>query len=186
MSSASDTLGSDTCFLGHLLTMGHRSLEPLIKKVEPSPGNPFTQHEQSQMTVIVGAGIILVRRTECKEQFLVLKGRTSGVWSFSKGHTEPEDNGSALRTAVRETFEETGLQAGVDYDIMGNSIRFGKRPYWIGIVRGDPPISMSQGEHTDARWCTREEIAELPSNMDVRDWIKRSRGERFLHLMSHS
>jgi 8-oxo-dGTP pyrophosphatase MutT (NUDIX family) len=160
------------------------SVEPAAEKLNPHPAT-HCQHEQSQMTVIVGAGIILVRRTECKEQFLVLKGKTSGVWSFSKGHTEPEDNGSALRTAVRETYEETGLKAGVDYDILGNSIRFGKRPYWIGIVRGDPPISMSQGEHTDARWCTREEIAGLPSNMDVRDWITRSRGERFLHLMAH-
>lgn len=146
-----------------------------------------TQYEQSQMTVIVGAGIILVRRTanaECKEQYLVLKGKTSGIWSFSKGHTEPADNGSALRTAVRETQEETGLRAGVEYDILGNSIRFGKRPYWIGMVRGDPTISMSQGEHTESRWCTREEIADLPSNMDVRDWIKRSQGERFLHLVA--
>jgi 8-oxo-dGTP pyrophosphatase MutT (NUDIX family) len=130
---------------------------------------------------VVGAGIILVRNTE-NTQYLLLKGCTSGIWSFSKGHTESIDNGSALRTAVRETQEETGLCAGVDYDIIGNSIRFGKRPYWIGVVRGEPTVVLSQNEHSEAQWFTREEILALNSNMDVRDWIKRSHG--FTQLLS--
>jgi len=136
------------------------------------------------MTVIVGAGIILVRKLENAIHYLLLKGRDSGVWSFSKGHSESIDNGSTLRTAVRETTEETGLRAGVDYDIMGNSIRFGKRPYWIGVVRGDPRINICSREHSEAKWCTWEEIRTMSSNMDVRDWIKRSSGEHFLHLLA--
>ena len=136
------------------------------------------------MTVAVGAGIILVRKLGNATHYLLLKGRDSGVWSFSKGHTESVDNGSKLRTAVRETTEETGLRAGVEYDIMGNSIRFGKRPYWIGVVRGNPTISICSREHSEAKWCTWEDICNMHSNMDVRDWIKRSSGEHFLHLMA--
>lgn len=146
--------------------------------------NTLVPCNTAHMKVVVGAGIILVRCTENSTQYLLLKGCSSGIWSFSKGHTESVDNGSALRTAVRETQEETGLRAGVDYDIIGNSIRFGKRPYWIGVVRGDPTVVVSQNEHTEAQWFTREEILALNSNMDVRDWIKRSNGDRFIQLLS--
>lgn len=136
----------------------------------------------------VGAGIILVKRTAGEaDRYLLLKGRTTGVWSFSKGHPERDDDGSQLRTAVRETFEETGYSAGCDYEIMGGSIRFGKRPYWIGVVREDlPAISLSYAEHSEAAWLTWAEITALKSNSDVRAWIKKSRlpnGE-FMRLSS--
>jgi len=136
----------------------------------------------------VGAGIILVKRvTGEDDRYLLLKGRGTGVWSFSKGHPERDDYGSQLRTAVRETFEETGYSAGLDYEIMGGSIRFGKRPYWIGFVCDDlPEISLSWVEHSEAAWMTWAEIVNLKSNGDVRAWIKKSRlpnGE-FMRLSS--
>ena len=136
------------------------------------------------MTVVVGAGIILVRTIENTVTFLLLKGSKSGVWSFPKGHPEIIDNESALRTAVRETYEETGLHAGVDYDIVGNSIRFGKRPYWIGIVRGNPTIQTNYREHSEAMWFTWQKIQLLNSNIDVRDWISRSQSYMFTHVIS--
>ena len=61
----------------------------------------------------VGAGIILAKPdAEYGHRFLVLKGRDTGVWSFSKGHPELHDKETPLRTAVRETFEETGIRVG--------------------------------------------------------------------------
>ena len=118
-----------------------------------------------------------MRRNGQQLQYLLLKGRESGVWSFSKGHPEDIDRNAPLKTAVRETHEETGLHAGTDYNIVGNSIRFGKRPYWIGVIR-DPQnsIRISQREHSEASWFSWEEIAELNTNTDVRCWIKKSRG----------
>ena len=123
-----------------------------------------------------------------EDRFLLLKGLDSGVWSFPKGHPEAIDGGMPLCTAVRETREETGLVAGVDYDILGESIRFGKRPYWIGVVRPTAGrIRLANDEHSMATWFTWAEIAQLDAcNTDVRCWIKKSRGPNgvFVRLTS--
>ena len=141
-------------------------------------------------TTYVGAGIILTRintEYEGETQYLLLKGKETGVWSFSKGHPEFCDREAPLRTAVRETWEETGLVAGRDYNIMGDSIRFGKRPYWVGILNTNAAdVIVCRAEHSEARWCTWEEICNLNANTDVRAWIKKSRGAngKFMHLTS--
>lgn len=122
----------------------------------------------------VGAGIILMRFTDAGPQFLMLKGRRSCVWSFPKGHPEAVDKNSPLRTAVRETQEETGLVNGRDYTIVGDAIRFGKRPYWLGIVHGDPNVQLCWHEHIEWAWMTRDEIADANSNTDVRAWVKKT------------
>ena len=138
----------------------------------------------------VGAGIILMARSSfwLEDRFLLLKGLDSGVWSFPKGHPEAIDGGMPLCTAVRETREETGLVAGVDYDILSESIRFGKRPYWIGVVRPTMGrIVISNDEHSMAAWFTWSEIANLEAcNTDVRCWVKKSRGPNgvFVRLTS--
>ena len=136
----------------------------------------------------VGAGIILTRiGSDGEQHYLLLKGRDTGVWSFSKGHSEIHDNNTPLRTAVRETFEETGLYAGQDYQIMGDSIRFGKRPYWVGLVSSETkPVVVSRNEHSAAAWFSWEEICMLNANTDVRCWIKKSRGlnGQFMRLSS--
>ena len=136
----------------------------------------------------VGAGIILTRIRNDETHYLLLKGLgRNGVWSFSKGHPELCDCETPLRTAVRETCEETGLIAGRDYNIMGDSIRFGKRPYWVGILNTDAAeVVLCRAEHSMAAWFTWEEICELNSNIDVRAWVKKSRGlnGKFMHLTS--
>jgi 8-oxo-dGTP pyrophosphatase MutT (NUDIX family) len=136
----------------------------------------------------VGAGVILVTQVQAEEQaeeqaqaeeprVLLLLGRTSGVWSFSKGHPEEADRGSPLRTAVRETEEETGYIVGQDYHIMGDSLRFGKRPYWVGIMQDNvAPVKLARSEHSAAGWFTAAEAAALNTNTDVRAWIKKSTG----------
>jgi 8-oxo-dGTP pyrophosphatase MutT (NUDIX family) len=60
----------------------------------------------------VGAGIVLVRTTSEGPCFLLLRGTDTGVWSFPKGHAETRDRGDPLATAIRETWEETGLLIG--------------------------------------------------------------------------
>lgn len=136
-------------------------------------------------TKYIGAGIILMNPDN--ETFLVLKGTRTGVWSFSKGHPEIVDRETPLRTAVRETFEETGLYAGVDYDIIGNSMRFGKRPYWLGVMKhAGASLTLSRREHSEAAWLTWEIIQCLNANMDVRSWVIKSRSicSEFHHLIS--
>ena len=128
----------------------------------------MTNISQRKNISYLGAGIILTRTGPHGEHhYLLLKGRDTGVWSFSKGHSEVSDCESPLRTAVRETYEETGLRAGRDYHIMGDSIRFGKRPYWVGLVTAESiQVSVNRNEHTMAAWFSWEEICKLNANTD--------------------
>ncbi len=124
----------------------------------------------------IGAGIILVRlgNAEAPPRFLCLCGRKTNKWSFSKGHPEQSDLKAPLRTAVRETYEETGYRAGIDYDIVGDSIRYGKRHYWVGVVRSNAPaVTIGRYEHALAGWFTAEEVVLLDGNTDVRAWAKK-------------
>ncbi len=123
----------------------------------------------------VGAGVILTRTDGATPRFLCLQGRETGVWSFSKGRAEPCDGGAPLRTAVRETQEETGLMVGQDYTIVGNSVRYGKRPYWVGVVAANAVqrITLAGREHVMAAWLTAEEIGRLNGNTDMRAWAKK-------------
>jgi 8-oxo-dGTP pyrophosphatase MutT (NUDIX family) len=130
---------------------------------------------------IPGAGVILFR-FRCRQgsssepEFLLLKGRDTGVWSFPKGHPEAGDNDEALRTATRETYEETGYIYDKDYHICGGSIRFGKRPYWVGFLTTTREVRLTSREHQTYGWFTRAELAEsgVSANLDVRGWLRRS------------
>ena len=136
----------------------------------------------------IGAGIIIAKPDEeYGFRFLVLKGRETGIWSFSKGHSESIDAGSLLRTAARETYEETGLTAGEDYTIYGNSVRFGKRPYWLGILKPyATDIALQDREHSDYAWLPATAIEFLRGNSDMRAWIQKSQRGEFQRLLAIS
>jgi 8-oxo-dGTP pyrophosphatase MutT (NUDIX family) len=141
-----------------------------------------TMHDTSQTpapqrtTHYAGAGLILTRLDGGMIRFLLLRGREGGIWSFSKGRPEACDQRKPLCTAVRETQEETGLVNEQDYMIFGHSIRFGKRPYWVAVVRPEAVsnLRLSQREHDAAGWFTWAEIEHLTTNTDVRAWTKKT------------
>lgn len=155
------------------------------------PGSLLTTKPLSTMTTIMttmpntpekkpytGAGIILARLSDGEEpRFLLLRGRKTGVWSFAKGRPEENDRGAPLRTAVRETYEETGFMAGKEYTLIHKSIRFGKRAYWLGVMQPSAvyQLRIRSAEHTMAGWFTWDEVDRLQGNTDVREWAKKSR-----------
>lgn len=145
----------------------------------------------TQGPVVVGAGVILMRADGPEPRYLLLCGRDTGIWSFPKGHPEPEDAGNLLRTAIRETWEETGLRPEADYTFVSpNSQRFGKRPYWIATVRPETVrrLRLSRTEHSMAGWFLRSELEQLRTNVDVRAWIKKAQNpmSAFTLLLSPS
>jgi 8-oxo-dGTP pyrophosphatase MutT (NUDIX family) len=116
-------------------------------------------------------------RLEETPRFLLLRGRDTGIWSFSKGHPEEEDAGNPMATALRETREETGYIVGRDYRLVSEtSIRLGKRPYWVGIMLPGAAVRprLAMREHSDCGWFTWSEIGRLPANADVRSWCKKA------------
>ncbi len=146
-------------------------------------GQPVTMPFHTTMMtddkkMYTGAGIILARLGEGVEpRFLLLCGRATGVWSFAKGRPEEIDRASPLRTAVRETYEETGFVAGKDYTLMNKPIRFGKRSYWLGVMETSSvrQLRIRAAEHSMAGWFTWDEVERLQGNTDVREWTKKSR-----------
>ena len=149
------------------------------KKGDARPGvTPRYGVMKTTTQTIPGAGVILFRfRSEsCEPEFLLLKGSDTGVWSFPKGHPEAADNGEALLTATRETYEETGYIYDEDYHICGGSIRFGKRPYWVGYLSSTKLPRLTAREHARYAWFTKAELerSEIQANLDVRGWLRRS------------
>ena len=149
------------------------------KKGDARLSDPYHRGVMKTTTnTIPGAGVILFRfRSEsCEPEFLLLKGRDTGVWSFPKGHPEAADNGEALLTATRETYEETGYIYDEDYHICGGSIRFGKRPYWVGYLSSTKLPRLTAREHARYAWFTKAELerSEIQANLDVRGWLRRS------------
>jgi 8-oxo-dGTP pyrophosphatase MutT (NUDIX family) len=157
-------------------------LDPTFPKEEADPtfqngeADPTVEnHSVRRRKTYAGAGILLTRLDADEPRFLLLCGRDSDIWSFPKGHPEVCDGRTPLRTAVRETYEETGYVASRDYTIYGSAMRFGKRPYWIGILHPNAqPTRLSAREHRCARWFSYDEIVNIKTNSDVRDWQLRN------------
>ncbi len=152
-------------------------------------GEPHIRTDTTQLRMVthtthrtagyVGAGILLTRPDADGPRFLLLCGRDSHIWSFPKGHPEPCDRSAPLRTAVRETREETGYIAGHDYTIYGSPMRFGKRPYWLGLLNPQHgrALRLTAREHLCARWFSIHELVTdigIKMNSDVRDWCARN------------
>lgn len=139
-----------------------------------------TVHPPS-LNSFIGAGIVLMRRPDAlssEPRFLLLRGISSaGIWSFSKGHPESQDGGDPFQTALRETFEETGYVLHRDYSLISSkSMRLGKRPYWIGVMKSSASLRprLQKKEHNAYGWFSLSEAKDLNSNTDVRHWIKKA------------
>jgi bis(5'-nucleosidyl)-tetraphosphatase len=80
-----------------------RDAGPLSPPKKPSPHESALPGEKRQIV----AGFIIFRKTEEGMKFLFLY-RRGGYWNFPKGHFEKGED--AIRTALRETEEETGIK----------------------------------------------------------------------------
>jgi 8-oxo-dGTP pyrophosphatase MutT (NUDIX family) len=101
-------------------------------------------------------------------QFLVIKGRKTGIWSFPKGHSRPGE--LPLECARREIQEETGLQ--MTQPTKAQRLKGGY--YFVfDLSHPTPPDPEDQEEVEEARWVTREEMAYLIGNAGIKDFLER-------------
>ena len=104
----------------------------------------------------------------------MVQGQKSGKWGWTKGHRESRDR-TWFDTAIRETYEESGLLLGKDYWICGTlPEQWGKRVYWQGITYS----LMIPAPTQDIRWVPLSSLADLSLTNDVEEWLLYSR--RFL------
>lgn len=121
---------------------------------------------------MIGAGIILT----LDDSVLLLQG-VKGSWSFPKGHGEIGE--TAIDTAVRETWEETGYVLGLDYEIVGDKMRLDKRIYWM--ARPLRPLQdpvLRPREHKAFKWVLIKDLDWLNANAGVKIWKQRVERQR--------
>lgn len=108
----------------------------------------------------VVAGFIVFRRTSEGIKFLLLY-RRGMYWGFPKGHFGPGDN--ALRTALRETEEETGLKpselrivsefrTNMEFHFYGDGGKIFDRVILYLAETHQPQIRISPREHSGFAW----------------------------------
>jgi 8-oxo-dGTP pyrophosphatase MutT (NUDIX family) len=103
---------------------------------------------------------------------LMVQGARSGRWGFPKGHREAFDSGWRA-TAVREVFEETGFQEGVNYKICDEDLvkHWGSRLYWTGRLIQDMEPVINKTEHRAVEWVHLEDIDNRRTTRDVEEWV---------------
>lgn len=106
-----------------------------------------------------GAEVLLIRRTDQDGD------PWSGHMAFPGGRSDPADE-SLLYTAVRETFEEVGLQLDPKRDLLGrlDDLAAIARAHRIGMIiapfvfalSGDPVLSPNESEVAEVVWAPLE------------------------------
>ena len=138
------------------------------------------QHIGHAPILMVGAAILIL---DDQNRLLLLKRSDSGCWGPPGGATEP---GEVVEDAARrETFEETGLQVGemVLFGVFSGPELYYKYPngdevYNVTIAylsRDASGAVCLNGEHTEWRWFSPEEIPDdlSPPIIPVIEEVKR-------------
>ncbi len=97
----------------------------------------------------------------------------TGIYGFPKGHIE--ENESDVECAIRETFEETGINVSVDsknqfkisYLVNDNVPK--EVIYFIAFVKGESVIKVQEDELSDAFWIDIEKVNDLLSFDNLKD-----------------
>lgn len=107
------------------------------------------------------------RRITKVHSFLVVKGRTSNIWSFPKGRTL-HDKEDEYECAKRELFEETGIHldpTGLPKITIGRNVYFiyhcNKNDYKLFNIQDSYEVG-------EVAWKTISELREYKCNKDLR------------------
>lgn len=123
--------------------------------------SPFYDIQQVYGTILIST----------RERILLVRGRRSGKWSFPKGHRELRE--SPYQCAMRELREETGIRL-TQAPVVGPCKLAAGSYYVFQTAVEYTPRPEDSSEVTEARWFTIKEMATLPSNIDVSDYLRRN------------
>jgi 8-oxo-dGTP pyrophosphatase MutT (NUDIX family) len=105
------------------------------------------------------------------KRYLLVQGRSSGKWSFPKGH--PNEDETPLDCAKRELFEETGLCAPFMYSY---SYQLATGVYFLYKTREESICeTLDPDEIQGICWATLSEIKRMNVNIDVNTFLRQRR-----------
>ena len=126
--------------------------------------------------MVLSAGIVIVRREKNTWKYLLLRAYRN--WDFPKGEVEPGED--ALRTAVREAKEETGI-TGIDLRQLATFGKPGRDPrgrqitvvFWGKCRLADFESQTKAGDDAaEAKWFDIESLDELKLAFDHKQVIE--------------
>ena len=98
----------------------------------------------------------------------MVKGRRSQKWSFPKGHKNRSE--TYINCALRETLEETGVALYDTPHVAYHKLSVGE--YYFFEVEGEIQTNIKDtSEIEEASWLSLSEIATLPCNVDVNNFL---------------
>ena len=107
-----------------------------------------------------------------ENRIALVKGATSGKWSFPKGHMENSE--TSMACAARELAEETGIILNShDYTPMGYR-KFSKDGGGYFVYRFQNEITLqarNTNEILECGWFSEEEMRRLQCNKDVNSFL---------------
>jgi 8-oxo-dGTP pyrophosphatase MutT (NUDIX family) len=120
------------------------------------------------------AGAVLSYSGNSGQQWLLIRGRHSGKWSFPKGHKEP--NETLEETIQREVFEEVGIQALPPYmsEFQGRVGTY--RVFDLPSLTRPYPQDLDEVDAAD--WFSLEEISTMTLNVDTSYYFLKVHGVR--------
>lgn len=118
-------------------------------------------------------GIIFLKKNESfnDTQFLVVRGKDSGIWSFPKGRMDENEDEEVC--AIREVYEETGI---LIESLKGNErLKIGRNTYFIIYVESVDEykeFNIRDTYEVDiVEWKKFSELKNLSCNKDIRSII---------------
>ena len=127
------------------------------------------------------AGLIVVRETDGRREFLLVRSRRHGAWGFPKGHLNPGESDEAA--ALRETAEEVGLTGLEIVPGFGETLRYPlpdgtalKESVYL-LARAAPdsqPTSGDADEIAELRWAAFDRALALLTFDNSRELLRKA------------
>lgn len=107
-----------------------------------------------------------------QNRIALVKGATSGKWSFPKGHMENTE--TAIGCASRELEEETGIVLDTTNVSSMGYRKFTKEGggYFVYNFNDEPTlIAKNNSEIAECGWFSEEEMRAMPCNKDINSFL---------------
>jgi 8-oxo-dGTP pyrophosphatase MutT (NUDIX family) len=99
---------------------------------------------------------------------LLVLGRSSGKWSFPKGHAYPYE--APVDCARRETYEETGLSV---FPNENSVVHLAKGTYFLYSINSNVKARpIDTNEISKTLWILIRDIPKYPCNVDVNNFYR--------------
>jgi 8-oxo-dGTP pyrophosphatase MutT (NUDIX family) len=138
--------------------------------------------KSTERETIKRGGIIFISRKDRDIKLLVVKGNSSGIYSFPKGRQY--DDETVETCATREVMEETGIRVPEDQLLNSKKCKIGKNTYFILEVNENDYNNFhinDTREISEVSWKSIDELKEINCNKDIRNVLQYPEKKYYYH-----